>query len=480
MRVLPAGDALDARGRLGPRLIEVGNGLIAGIRQAGAGEGRGVGDTLILPALVNAHDHARPLRTSSIGGFARPLETWLHRLQLFAPVDPYLAAAAPLARAALGGQGGVMIHYVRPMGLTDFVTEAKDVARAAGDVGVRIAFGVGMRDVNPLVYGDHSGVLSGLDAEARAEIERRFLAPMMPAEDQLARVDAVAAAIQSPMVDVQYAPNGPQWCTEAFWARIAEASALTGRRITTHLFETRYQRAWADQAYPGGMIRRWKEIGLLSPRLTLAHCVWARPDELEMIAEAGCTIVTNASSNLALRSGLAPVAEMKRRGCKVAIGIDGQAFDEDDDALREIRLVWSLHAGWGFDVDLTPPDVLAMALENGRAAIGAPGGGRLSEGAAADLLVIDRAVLDADALMPVEPLDLLFARANRSHVRELVVAGRTVVREGRVLGVDLDAIHAELRAAYRAGMPDRAGLARALPSFEREVRRFCLERLGCC
>ena len=88
----------------------------------------------------------------------------------------------------------------------------------------------------------------------------------------------------------------------------------------------------------------------LEARLTLAHCACAEPDELEMIAEAGCTIVTNASSNLALRSGIAPVAEMLKRGCKVAMGIDGQAFDEDADALREIRLLWSLHAGWGFDL----------------------------------------------------------------------------------------------------------------------------------
>ena len=37
------------------------------------------------------------------------------------------------------------------------------------------------------------------------------------------------------------------------------------------------------------------------------------------------------------------MAEMLKRGCKVAMGIDGQAFDEDDDALREIRLLWFLH-----------------------------------------------------------------------------------------------------------------------------------------
>lgn len=477
LRQITAGHAFDARRSLGDTTLTLDRGTITAVEAAASPP---QDDIVVLPALVNAHDHARPIRTSSVGGFARPLEQWLHRLALFAPVDPYLATLAPLGRAALGGQGAVMIHHVRPMGLTDLPTEAAAMARAARDVGVRIAFGVGMRDQNPLVYGDHAPVLDALDPVSRAEIEARYLAPMLPIAEQIARVDAVAEAIAGPMVDVQYAPNGPQWGSDALWQAIAEVSARTGRRVTTHLFETKYQRDWADRAYPNGLVKHWKEIGLLSPRLTLAHCVWARPDELEMIAEAGCVIASNTSSNLALRSGLAPVAEMIRRGCKVALGVDGQAFDEDDDALRELRLLWSLHSGWGFDTELTPRDVLAMALENGRIALGAPAGGQLAEGQAADLLILDRAALDEDALMPVDPLELMFARANRRHIRELIVAGRTIVSHGRVQGVDLDAVHDELRGIYRSGLGQRAGLVAALPPLESAVRNHYLSRLGCC
>ena len=477
MRVINATEGLDVTGRKTQLGITIEEGRITRIGAAGDSPE----DVIIMPALVNAHDHARPLRSSSIGGFGKPLETWLHRLAMMAPVDPYLATLAPLARAALGGQGAVMIHHVRPIGLTDYVTEAEAMARAARDVGVRVAFGIGMRDCNPLIYGAHDQLLASLEAPVRAEIEARFLSqPMMPIKEQMARVDAVAAAVGGPMFDVQYAPNGPQWCSAPLWEAIAEASARSGRRITTHLYETKYQRAWADRTYPQGMLKRWKEIGLLSPRLTLAHCVWATPDELDMIAEAGCTIVTNASSNLALRSGIAPVAEMLKRGCRVAMGIDGQAFDEDDDALREIRLLWSLHAGWGFDRAFEPSDILRVALENGRAAVGADDGGRLTEGAPADLLILDRAALDQDAIMPVDPIELLFARGNRSHLRELMVAGRSVVQDGRLLGVDLDAAQRELRAAFRAAMPSRAGFVQAWSGFEKAVCAHYLNRLGCC
>ena len=82
--------------------------------------------------------------------------------------------------------------------------------------------------------------------------------------------------------------------------------------------------------------------------------------------------------------------------------------------------------------------------------------------------------------MPVDPIELLFARGNRSHVRELMVAGRTVVQNGHLIGVDLDAAQRELRAAYRAAMPSRAGFVQAWSGFEKAVCTHYLNRLGCC
>jgi cytosine/adenosine deaminase-related metal-dependent hydrolase len=50
----------------------------------------------IVPALVNAHDHARPA-ASSFGTMNVPLETWILRSVLGTPPEPYLAAAAASA-----------------------------------------------------------------------------------------------------------------------------------------------------------------------------------------------------------------------------------------------------------------------------------------------------------------------------------------------------------------------------------------------
>ena len=95
---------------------------------------------LALPPFANAHDHARTVRSSSYGAAGKPLETWLHYLALPPPADPYLTSAVSLSRSAMGGSGIVMVHYTRVQGLTDLPTEAKEVARAARDVGVRVGF----------------------------------------------------------------------------------------------------------------------------------------------------------------------------------------------------------------------------------------------------------------------------------------------------------------------------------------------------
>jgi cytosine/adenosine deaminase-related metal-dependent hydrolase len=425
---------------------------------------------LVLPALVNAHDHGRAVRTSSIGSAGRPLEAWLQYLALFPSVDPYLAAAVSLGNSARGGAGVVMMHYTRTQGFTDLPTEAAEVARAARDVGVRVGFAVSMKDRNPVGYGPADALLAELPAPAREEIAGRFFREPMRVADQIALVDAVAAAAEGPLVNVQYGPNGPQWCSDALLEAVAEASARTGRRVHMHLFETRYQRACLDELHGGGVVKFLDRIGLLSPRLTLAHCVWARPDELELLAARGVIVSTNSSSNLKLQSGVAPAADMLACGCALALGIDAGALDDDDDMLRELRLTRLLHAGTGFATRATPLDMLRAATRTGRRSVIHAGGGDIAAGAPADLLLLDYDAIDDDGLRDdLDPVDLLYARACARHMSELIVDGRTVVRDGTVLGLDLDAARREVLAQMRAAMPAQQRLAAALPPLDRAI-----------
>ncbi|QDP25540.1 amidohydrolase family protein [Bradyrhizobium cosmicum] len=448
-------------------------GVITGISE-GAGHGP---RSFVIPAFVNAHDHARAT-ASSFGAVGMPLESWILRTALGSPVDPYLTAASALARSAKAGCAAMMVHYTRPSGTMPLLDEAKAIARAASDVGIRMAFALAVRDQNPIVYGDAEPILAELPSDERETIEDLFVrAPMSP-KAYIELTDAIAAAIAGPMVDVQLGPAGVQWCSKPLLEAIAENSARTGRRIHMHLLETVYQRAWADRHFLG-MVRWLRDIGFLSERLTLAHCIHARPDELEMIAASGARIVTNFSSNMHLRSGLAPIAAAHKCGCAIAVGVDGLALDEDDDILREMRLVQMVHGGLGFKATWTPAELFALAIRNGRRATGAPGSGELSPGNPADYVVIDLDRLDRDRIMPVDPMALLFARGNASLVKEVVVAGKTIARDGACVGVDLPAIEQELRAMYRANAGKLGGFQRMWPSLSERLSGWFEQQLTC-
>jgi cytosine/adenosine deaminase-related metal-dependent hydrolase len=479
-RTIPCAHVIGtARALVGPQAITIAGATFASIEPTAAPTTERL---LAMPALVNAHDHGRAVSTSSIGADAKPLESWLHYFALFPSVDPYLAAAMTFANGALGGTGTVMVHYTRVQGLTDLPTEAAEVARAARDVGVRAGFAVSMKDRNPLVYDGSEALLAALPPEARAEVGRRLIYKPLSPRDYMALVDDVAAAADALGFNVQYGPNGVQWCSDELLQAVAEASHRTGRRVHMHLLETKYQRQWADANYPGGVVRMLDDIGLLSPRLTLAHCVWATSEELEMLAERGVTISVNTSSNLHLHSGIAPLTMMRQRGCSVALGIDGKAFDDDDDALRELRLAYFLHAGTGFDRVISREQAVQAAVGNGRFAVtNVRDGGLIASGAAADMLLLDWAALNNDGLREdINPIDLLFSRATARHIHEVIVGGRTIVRDRRVLGVDLPAVRHEMLSQMRAGMAGKATLISALSALDEAVARHYVPDPHCC
>jgi len=448
---------------------------------------------LALPALANAHDHARTFRSATLGAFGQPLESWLPFLGVLPGMDPYLCAATSFARSVRNGVAHLMVHYTRVQGGMPYVDEARAVARAARDVGVRIGFAVSMRDRNGIAYCDDAAVLSALRPGIRDAVAQRLaVRPVAPAQ-QLALVDEVAAMVQAEghgdHVTVQYGPTAVQWCSTPLLEAIARASADSGRPVHMHLLETRYQRGWADRQHPDGIVKFLDSIGLLTPRLTLAHCAWARPEELALIAERGATIAVNTSSNLGLKSGIAPLAEMLRQGCRVAMGLDGMAFDEDDDALREARLAFALHRGWGFDQTMTPEQLWGFASRHGPRSVAgaaAPSSGRLALGLPADIVLLDWDALDDDALFAdTDPLELLLARGNGRHIADVLVGGRTVVAAGRVVGIDEAALRRELLARTRAALAADAAhgdwrtavqaLAQDLAPFYRDGRFG-----GCC
>ena len=437
--------------------VTIADGRVAAIDDTSGGRSNG---RIALPAMVNAHDHGYGVRPLALGGADDALECWIASLSRVT-VDPRLEAAVAFGRMALAGIGAT-VHCHNSLVADRLVTEAAGVALAAAEAGIRVAFSCPIRDRNPWVYGDQRALLPHLPPADRAAIETT-LTDGPPAHHLVEQVEAIAATHENELFQVQYGPIGPQWCRDTTLEAIAEASAANGRRVHMHLLESRRQREWLDATYRQGIVRFLDDIGLLSPRLTVAHGVHLTDAECALLAERGVTVAVNTSCNLRLRSGVAPVGRFMRYGLRFGFGLDGCAHDDDQDFFRDLRLAWRLHNGTGLEPALPPARLFDAACRHGfRCIDGSDDYGEIAPGGRADVVVLDYAAMTEDFLTPErDEVDIVLARATSRHVRDLFVAGRRVVGDSVLLGFDLpDAEREFMERARRVAALDAEQAAR--------------------
>ncbi|MCD2344455.1 amidohydrolase family protein [Ideonella azotifigens] len=462
---------------LGPSRLHLAEGRIARIEPLPAPPAA-ARHRIALPAPCDAHDHGRGLRTLAFGAQDQALETWLSELAREPHVDPYLRAVVAFARMAEGGIAAAN-HCHNTQDGKALLREAQGVARAARDVGLRIAFAVPFAGRNNVVYGPLAPLLAHLPPADHA----RLIAQRQPSrtlQENLALVEEIAE-LSHEGFSVQYGPVGPQWVDDEALASIAQASADSGRRVHMHLFETRQQRAWADAHHPGGLLKHLDAIGLLSPRLTVAHAVWLDAADCALLAERGVMVSANVSSNLRLRSGMPPWRRYLDAGLRFGLGLDGMSLDDDEDMLREMRLAWHQLSTVDGCERFSLGDLFQAVCGHGRASITgqAPGDAELKPGAPADILVLDLRHLTRDRLSedPADLLALVVARATKRDIQHLLVAGRTVVHEAHCRSVSLPALEAallaEARAARQRHPPDDAAITRLQGALRAHARCGC-------
>jgi cytosine/adenosine deaminase-related metal-dependent hydrolase len=396
--------------------------------------------SLAMPAPVNAHDHGYGVRTLGFGSLDDFLEVWALGLQLRPRVDPYLKALVAFARLAAGGVGATM-HCHNALTANNLVEEANAVVRAARHIGIHLAFSCPLIDSNPWTYDGPDALRKFMSESEWHELSGNIPHYHTP-EEQIALVEEVAKNHHGNDCDIQYGPIGPQWCSGKLLEMIAERSFATGRRVHMHLLESPRQRTWLDARYPQGIISYLDEIGLLSPRLAIAHGVQLRPDECELLAEREVIVVCNPSANLRLRSGIAPVSNFKKSKLPYAIGLDGTGMDDDQDLWREMRLFYLLHGGQEVEREINAEDVFRATIETGSRVVNRT---NLS-----DLVFIDYNNLTNDFLFDDLPeTDVILTRMNNSYVRGLIVNNRWVVHNGKLLNINIDECLKELHEQAR-------------------------------
>jgi 5-methylthioadenosine/S-adenosylhomocysteine deaminase len=370
---------------------------------------------LLAPGLINTHCHAAD---SLFRGLVEdlPLEPWLQTVwkaeaAILSPDTVRLGATLGLAELLLGGVTTVMDMFWHP----------RETLAAARALGVRLSTGG--------IFFDGPGV-DGASPEARMRDAEAFFEDFADAPDVLPGAFPHASYTVGPeTLKASHAlaeSKGALWCT--------------------HAAETRAEQAGIESRYGRSVIRHLDDLGVLGPRSVLAHCVWLDDEEIEILARSGASVAHNPVSNLKLASGIARIPDLLAAGVRVTLGTDGAISGNDLDMWMALRLAATLHKGATLRADaVTTAQAFAMATREGAAALGAADAiGSLEPGKWADMILIDLARPHAQPLF--DPLTHLVYSTAKSDVVHVFVAGRQVVRDRTLTGVDLDGVLAEVAA----------------------------------
>ncbi len=374
---------------------------------------------LVIPGNVCAHTHAysalargMPYRLAPPSSFLEILQRVWWRLDRALEPETIRASALVAAQEALlSGTTTLVDHHASPNaidGSLDIIAEAFEE--------------VGIRGLLCYETSDRDGASRARDG---VEENRRFLR----------RTDERRWPLARGMVGA----HASFTLSDETLAACASLAREAGTGIHLHVAEDALDEADAVARSGRRVAHRLHAAGALDERALLAHAVHVDPSEAELIRATRATVVHNPRSNMNNAVGRAPLGWLQGRLALGSDGISGDMFDEG-------RAAYLRRREDGLDASPSLPlEVLARGASVAGRAFGEPLLGHLDPGAPADLVVLDYA--------PPTPL---LAENLAGHwafglgalqVRDVMVGGRLVVRNGQPTRVDPQEIAAEARRA---------------------------------
>jgi cytosine/adenosine deaminase-related metal-dependent hydrolase len=380
---------------------------------------------LVTPGFINTHHHMYQNLTRSFAPAVRSgLFDWLRVLYPhWARLDEeavYLSAYVGLAELALGGCTTSTDHlYVHPAGGGDLL--GAEIA-AAREIGLRFHPTRGSMSVS-----EDDG---GLPPRSVCQDEDEILAA---SEAAVARHHDPA---HGAMIRIALAPCSPFSVSRSLMAATAELAERLDVRLHTHLAEDPDEDDYCLATYGCRPVDFFEEVGWMTDRAWVAHCVHPNQSEVERLGRAGVGVAHCPSSNLLLGCGLAPVAELVAAGAPVGLGCDGSASTDAASLWLEARTALLLARHRSGPASTGARHALALATLGGAACLGRQGElGVLRPGAVGDLVCwkLDGPAFAGALSDPVEAI----LRCGPVSAFHTVVAGRAVVEDGRVVHPEL-------------------------------------------
>jgi len=384
--------------------------------------------SIALPGFVDAHRHVWQTQLRTLAAdwtlFEYTARMRMIYASLYRPEDAHLGNLCG-ALEALDAGITTLADHAHIVNSPEHADAALDGLEQAGIGGV---FCYGLY-ANPR----HHPFRLELDPGWRLADARRLRRSRLAADDGLLRMGLAP-------VEVEYAPF------EEVERELRFARELGAWRISCHVGMGKYDRGTR-------IVARLGEAGLLAEDLLLVHGSALGDDELAMIADAGAGIAATPETELQMGMGHPVAARALARGARAALGID-IVSDYRGDMFSQMRLLLQAQRAREHDAAPGPPrrlrlrtrDVLELATIGGARALGLDGRiGSLAPGKQADLILI---ATDAIHMVPAsDAAAAVVLHAQPSDVRTVLVAGRVVKRDGRLVGVDWPRLAERLRAS---------------------------------
>ena len=241
------------------------------------------------------------------------------------------------------------------------------------------------------------------------------------------------------------APHAPYTVSEDHLKAVRAFSDRTGAPIVIHISETKREVDDSIKAKGASPIDYLNRIGFLNNRVIAAHVVWPSAEELSLLKQLGVGIVHNPQSNMKLASGVAPVPEMLKENMPVGLGTDGAASNNDLSLWEEMDTAAKLHKLISKDPKVvSAEEAFEMATLRGARALHLEKEiGSIEKGKRADLVVVDLDDLNQTPFYNIYS-DLVYA-TKAADVRTVIVEGRVIMRDRRLLTLNEETIKADAR-----------------------------------
>jgi 5-methylthioadenosine/S-adenosylhomocysteine deaminase len=343
-------------------------------------------------------------------------------------------------------------------------TNLKETAEKAlsgyRQVGVRVAYSPGVRNENILAL-DDTAFLETLPPDLQevfrpgVEVDKSAVAV-----EFLELFDDLYSLHNDSDTRIIFGPTWAQGSTDELLLRVKERADRRGKLpIHIHTLQTPIQKAYGLRRYGKSLLGHLDDLGLVDDNLVLGHAVFVNEEDIQLLAAKQASVTHHPSCNLAVRNGIAPVYNMVKAGVNVALGIDDKGINDDEDPVMELRMIHRLHRVADFDLAGTPAldafDVLRMGTVNAARVCGFAGElGALMPGMKADMVLFDLEEMMCDPWISpdLNIAEIFIHRGRGSHAHTVIVGGRVVVEDHKILTVNVDEIYDEVRRQANKGI----------------------------